>query len=43
MIIALQEGVIRQLKAKTPMLWLGRINEIHARAREIVCSGLIYN
>ena len=38
-----KEGVTEQLKAENPMLWIGRMNEIQARAREIVCSELIYN
>ena len=37
------EGVTEQLKAENPMLWIGRMNEIQARAREIVCSEFIYN
>ena len=31
-----KEGVTEQLKTERPMLWVGRINEIQARAREIV-------
>ena len=35
-------GVTEQLKAENPMLWIGRMNEIQARAREIVCTEIIY-
>lgn len=38
-----KEGVTEQLKAENPMLWIGRMNEIQARARETVYSELIYN
>ncbi len=37
-----KEGVTEQLKAENPMLWIGRMNEIQARAREIVCTEIIY-
>ena len=37
-----KEGMTGQLKAEKPMLWVGRMNEIQARAREIVYSELIY-
>lgn len=37
------EGLTEELKAKQPMLWVGRMNEIRARAREIVNTDLIYN
>ena len=30
-----KEGVTEQLKVEKPMLWVGRMNEIQARAREI--------
>lgn len=40
--IADREGVTEQLKADNPMLWIGRMNEIQARAREIVNAELIY-
>ena len=36
------EGVTEQLKAENSMLWVGRINEIQARAREIVNAEIIY-
>ena len=37
-----KEGVTEQLKTERPMLWVGRINEIQARAREIVNGEIIY-
>lgn len=37
-----KEGVTEQLKAETPMLWIGRMNEIQARVREIVNVEIIY-
>lgn len=37
------EGVTEELKAENAMLWIGRINEIQARAREIINAELIYN
>ncbi len=38
-----KEGVTEQLKkAENPMLWVGRINEIQARVREIVYADIIY-
>lgn len=37
-----KEGVTEQLKAENPMLWVGRMNEIQARAREIVYVNIIY-
>ena len=37
-----KEGVTEQLKAENPMLWVGKMNEIHARAREIVNMEIIY-
>lgn len=37
-----KEGVTEQLKAKNPMLWIGRMNEIQAKAREIVNAEIIY-
>ena len=38
-----KEGVTEQLKAENPMLWIGKMNEIQVRTREIVRSELIYN
>ena len=37
-----KEGVTEQLKAGNSMLWVGRMNEIRARAREIVNMKIIY-
>ena len=37
-----KEGVTEQLKAGNSMLWVGRMNEIQARAREIVNMKIIY-
>ena len=31
-----------QLKVEKPMLWVGRMNEIQTRAREIVYADIIY-
>ena len=41
--MAEHEGVTEQLKAESPMLWVGKMNEIQARAREIVNAELIYS
>ena len=38
-----KESVTEQLKAENPMLWVGKMNEIHARAREIVNNTLIFS
>lgn len=37
-----KEGMTEQLKVENPMLWVGRMNEIQARAREIVYADIIY-
>ena len=37
-----REGVTEQLKSENSMLWAGRMNEIQARAREIVNMDIIY-
>lgn len=37
-----KEGVTEQLKVGNSMLWVGRMNEIQARAREIVNMKIIY-
>lgn len=37
-----KEGVTEQLKAGNSMLWVGRMNEIRAGAREIVNMKIIY-
>ena len=36
------EGITEQLKAENQMEWVGRMNNIHNRATEIVNSELIY-
>ena len=36
------EGITEQLKAENMMLWVGRMNEIRARASEIVQTKLIF-
>lgn len=36
------EGVTEQLKEKNPLLWVQKIGNIKARAREIICNELIY-
>ena len=40
--MANKEGVTEQLKAEKPMLWVGKMNEIQARAREIINTEIIY-
>ena len=37
-----KEGVTEQLKAENSMLWVGRMNEIQTRAREIIYADIIY-
>ncbi len=41
--ISNRESITKQLKVENPILWVGRMNEIQARAREIVNAELIYN
>ena len=41
--MAAQEGVTEQLKASDQMAWGGAINNIRARAEEVVRAELIYN
>ena len=36
------EGITEALKASDPMEWVGRMNNIQNRAREVVNSELIY-
>lgn len=38
----LYEGITEALKASDPMAWVQRMNNIHARAEEIVREELIY-
>lgn len=40
--MAKAEGVTEQLKADDQMEWVQRMNNIRARAEEIVCNDLIY-
>ena len=40
--LAEQEGVTERLKAENQMEWVGRMNNIRARATEIVNTDLIY-
>lgn len=40
--MASQEGVTEQLKAQDQMLWVKRMNNIQARAEEIVREEIIY-
>lgn len=40
--MARQEGVAEQLKAQEQMLWVQRMNNIRARAEEIVLNEIIY-
>lgn len=37
------EGLTEALKAVDPMVWVGRINSIRARVREIVNNELIHS
>ena len=41
--MAERENITEQLKTENQMLWIGRMNEIRARAREIVNAELIYS
>ena len=40
--MAEKQGVTEQLKATKPMLWVGKMNEIQARTREILNTEIIY-
>ncbi len=40
--MAVREGITEQLKAKNPMEWVGRMNNIRNRATEIVNTELIF-
>ncbi len=40
--MAKAEGITEQLKSENQMEWVGRMNNIKARAREIVCNEIIY-
>ena len=41
--MAEKEGVTEQLKAQDQMLWVKRMNNIRARAEEIVREEIIFN
>ena len=41
--MAQTQGVTETLKAADPMTWVGRMNNIAARAMEIVNKELVYN
>ena len=36
------EGITEALKARDPMAWVQRMNNIRSRAEEIIREGLIY-
>ena len=40
--MALAQGVTEELKADNQMLWVGRMNNIHTCADEIIRNELIY-
>ena len=37
-----KEGLTGQFKAENPMLWVGKMNEIQSRTREILNTEIIY-
>lgn len=37
-----QEGITEKLKAEKPVMWVQKMNEIQARAREIVNAEILY-
>ena len=41
--IAMQEGITEELKASDQMVWVGTMNSIRQRAKEIMMSELISN
>ena len=41
--LAKQEGITEQLKADDMMAWIGAMNNISERVREIICAELIYS
>ena len=41
-VMAKQEGVTEALKAADQMVWVGRMNNIHNRAEEIILNELVY-
>ena len=40
--MAKAEGITEDLKAKSPMDWVGRMNSIRSRAEEIILSEMIF-
>lgn len=40
--MARQEGVSEKLKAADPLEWVRRMNSIHNRAEEMICSEVVY-
>ena len=40
--LAVHENVTEKLKVQNAMLWVGKMNEIQARAREVVYAEIIY-
>lgn len=42
-LLAEQEGITEQLKADDMMVWVQAMNNITNRAREIVCSNIVYS
>ena len=40
--MAKQEGVTEALKASDQMEWVGRMNNIHNRAEEIILNDIVY-
>lgn len=40
--MARQEGVSEKLKAANPLEWVRRMNSIHSRAEEMICSEVVY-
>ncbi|MGN1027648.1 MAG: TnpV protein, partial [Faecousia sp.] len=40
--LKIAEGITEALKARDPMAWVQRMNNIHARAEEIIREELIF-
>ena len=40
--LAEKEGITEELKSTNPMTWIGAMNNIQARTREIVYTDIIY-
>ena len=41
--MAEREGVTEKLKAENQMEWVGRMNNIHSRAKEVINNELIFS